>query len=97
MPVITRSQAKTRQPIVMHSPPGASHPGWTSALSSELPQQTSFEGGVNCNDKAFGGCPSTLAVGNERPLAVRTCRTDCLTRPVPVRENQFVSNTTGIN
>ena len=38
---------------------------------------------------------TTLALWNERSPLVRTCRADCLTCPVLIRENQFVSNTTG--
>ena len=30
---------------------------------------------------------------NERPPAVHTCRADCLTCPLLIRHNQFVSNT----
>ena len=59
-------------------------------------KQSSLEGGsVNCSDRAFGGRPSTLAAGKERPLAVCICRADCLTCPALTRESLFISNTTG--
>ena len=39
------------------------------------------EGGVNCNDKAFGDRPSSLAVHNAKARQTAcTCRADCLTR-----------------
>ena len=46
-------------------------------------------------DWHLGDRPTTLAVGNEKPSAVHTCRADCLTSPAQMLENQFVSNTTG--
>ena len=81
----------------MHSPAGASPLGGLHPHYWELPQQTSLKGDVSHNDRAFRGCPSTLAVWNERPLAVRTYRTYCLTRPAVLRENQFASSTMGRN
>ena len=72
----------------------ASLPEWASVSSSELCQQPSLEGGVNCGDRTFGGRPSTLTVENERTPAVLTCRADCLTCPALILENKVVSNTT---
>ena len=66
-----------------------------SFMRSELPRQLSLDGGFNCSDRAFGGRPSTLAVGNDRFPAVRTCRADCLTCSAIIGENEFVSSTTG--
>ena len=75
MPVFPRSQASVGQSLAHAASSRAtpSPPGFLSASSSEIPQQPFLEGGVNCGDRAFGGRPSTLAVGkkNERPTAVR--------------------------
>ena len=64
MPVLARSQARTRQPLAHAVSLRASPPGQASTSSSELPQQPSLEGNVSCSDRVFGGRPSTLAVGN---------------------------------
>ena len=90
MPVIIRSQTRARSPVANVAFFRASVLG-----GSQLPQQTSSEGGFNCSDRSFGGHPSTLALMNERPPAVCTFRADYLTCPALTRENQFVSNTTG--
>ena len=45
-------------------------------------------------DRAFGGCPSTLASRNERPSADCTCRVDYLSFTPLIRENLFIFNTT---
>ena len=94
MPVLTRSKARARQPLIHVVSCTASPHGWASVSSSELPQQPCLEGGISCSDRAFGGRPSTLAAGNERSMAVLSCRADFLTSPALIRENQFVSNTT---
>ena len=96
MPVLTRSQARARQPLTHAVSSKAGAPGQASTSSSELPQQPSLEGSVSCSDRAFGGHPSTLAVGNESSLAVCTCRANYLTCPALIRENQFGPNNTGI-
>ena len=62
MPVLTRSQARTRSPLAdaTSSRPTPPPPGWVSVSSSELPQQSSLERVIYCSDRAFGGRPSTL-------------------------------------
>lgn len=70
MSVLTRSQAKARKALA-HTVFSRANPSkWAPALSSEFPQQTSLEGGVDCSDRAFECHPSTLVVGNEGPPAV---------------------------
>ena len=90
MSVLTRFQAKVTQPKA-HAGSSSTSP---RSSSSELSQQPSLEGGFLCSNGVFEDDPSTLSVGNERPLAVRTSRADCLTSLVLIGENQFVSNTT---
>ena len=76
--------------------PSSTPRGFVSASSSEISHQPFLEGGDNCVDRAFGGRPSTLAVGNknESPTAVYTYRADCLTWPALIEKNQSVSNIT---
>ena len=97
MPSLTRSQARSRQPLDQAASPRASPPGRVSTSSSELPQQPSTEGDVSRNNRTRGGRPSSLAAGNERPPAdrVRTCRSDCLSCPDLIRNKEFISSTTG--
>ena len=95
MPIITRSKARARHSLTAVASSRANPPGQVSASPSELPQQPSLEGGVNLDDRAFGGRPSLLAAGNERPLAVRICRADCLSCPALIRNTNFISNITG--
>ena len=79
--VLTRSQARFRQRLAHAVFFRASPSELAPASSLELPQQPSLEEGVNCSDREFGGCPSTLVVRNERFPAVRTCTADCLICP----------------
>ena len=51
MPVSTRSKARTWQPLGNVASSTASHPGRVSASSSELPQQSPSEAGVNCSNR----------------------------------------------
>ena len=67
MSVLTRSKVRSRQPLATVASPRANPPGRASASSSELPQQSSNEGGVNCSNRIVGGCSSTLAAGNMWP------------------------------
>ena len=52
------------------------HPGLDPCVGLSLIIRASstpfLEKDVNCSDRTFGGHPSTLAVGNERVLAVCT-------------------------
>ena len=93
--MITRYKASCRQPLTAVASSRANPPGQVSASSSELPQQPSLEGGVNHDNRIFGGHPSLLAAGNERPLASRSCRANCLTCPALIYKDTFVSNSTG--
>ena len=97
MPVGTRSQAGSRQPLDPVASSRANSPGWVSSSESERPQQPSSEGGVRRSNRTCGGCPSSLAAGNERPPAtrVRTCRSDCLSCPALIRETEIQSFITG--
>ena len=96
MPVLTRSKARSRHSLTAVASSRANPPGKASASTSEHPQQPSSEGGVNLRDRTFGGRPSMpLAAGNERSLAARTCRADCLSCPALIREKNFKSNITG--
>ena len=95
MSVLTRSQARVRKSLTYVASTRITPSGWVIASSSELLQQPSLEGGVLCSDRAFGARPFTMAMKSERSLAVHTSRADCLTCPSLIRENQFVSNTTG--
>ena len=81
MPVLARSEARSRQPLAHALFFRASPSGWAPASLLELPQQPSLEGDVNCSDREFGRCPSTLVVRNERPPVVRTCTADSLICP----------------
>ena len=97
MPTQTRSQARSRQPLDLAASPGANHnPGRVSPSSSEQPRQPS-QGGVNNDNRIVGGCPSSLAMGIERPSAVhfRSCRSDCMCCPDLIRNLELVSSTTG--
>ena len=73
MPVLLRSQARARHPLAYAASSRVSPPKCTSVLSSELGLHSSLQGGINCGDRAFGGCLYTLAVGNEGPLTVPIC------------------------
>ena len=97
MPVITRSQAGSRQPLDPAASSRANPPGRVSTSQSERPQQPSSEGDVRRNNRTCGGRPSSLAAGNERPPAVRvrTCRSDCLSCPALIREKEIKSFITG--
>ncbi len=97
MPIITRSQAGSRQPLDPAASSRANPPGRVSTSRSELPQQPSSEGDVRRNNRTLGGRPSSLAAGNERPPAVRvrTCRSDCLSCPALIRTKEIESYITG--
>ena len=91
MPVLTRSQAWDRQPPTHAASSRASTPQLCrSTSSSEISQQPSLKEGVNFSDS--GGRPSTLAVGNERPLVVHTCREDCFTCAALICKNEYIFN-----
>ena len=81
MPRLKKSQARARRPLAHKAPLGL------VLLGGPQPHHLSQP---HCSDRAFGCRPSTLAVGNERPLAVRSCRADCLANPSPIRKNQFL-------
>ena len=91
MPIITRSQAGSRQSLDPVASSRANPPGRVATSTSELPQQPSSEGGVRHNNRTFGGRPSSLAAGNEGPpvARVRTCRSDCLSCPAFNRNKEI--------
>jgi len=97
MPIITRSQAGSRQSLDPVASSRANPPGRVATSTSELPQQPSSEGGVRHNNRTFGGRPSSLAAGNEGPpvARVRTCRSDCLSCPAFNRNKEIESFITG--
>ena len=86
MPVLAKLQSRVRQCLAaVASSRGSSISlccsiprGWASDSSSELPEQHSLKEGANFSDRAFGGCPSILAMGDEALATVCTCRADCL-------------------
>ena len=79
----------------MQRPSGLVFHGWVLASSSQLLERLSIEGGFSCSDTALEVRPSTLSVGIETLLAVRTCIANCLTSTTLMQENQFVPNITG--
>lgn len=87
MLILTRSEAKDWQPLAQAGSSRANLPGWPLASSSDLPQQSSLEVGVNYSDTAFESRPSNSTVGNERPLAFCTWTTDCLDCPALIQKN----------
>ena len=89
IPVLIRSQERARLPLARGASSGAIFSGWAWASSSELFEQPSLKGDINFSDRAFGGRRSILAVENEMPLAVRTCRADCLTYPALEQPDQI--------
>ena len=89
MLVLTRSQVRLGSLQIVKPSPGLALPKRGSSSSSELPQLPSLEGSVNCSDRAFEGCLSSLTVGNERSLAVHTYRAHCLTCPALIRSRKY--------
>ena len=88
--VITRSQARSRQPLDPAASPRANPPRRAQSQTSSISRQSSSEGGVNCSIQTVGGgLATTLAVGSE-PLGSRHCRSDCMTCPSLTR-NPFVT------
>ena len=93
--MITRSQARSRQTLDQAAFPRANPPGQVSQLPTLVSQQSSNEGGVRRSQRTVGGGTSTLAGGNERPPATRTCRSDCLSCPALNKNPQVNSFQTG--
>ena len=88
--VITRSQARSRQPLDHAASPRANPPRRAQSQTPSISRQSSSEGGVNCSIQTVGGgLATTLAVGSE-PLGSRHCRSDCMTCPSLTR-NPFVT------
>ena len=89
--VITRSQARSRQPLDRAASPRADPPRRAQSQTSSISRQSSSEGGVNCSVQAVGGgLATTLAAGSE-PLGSRHCRSDCMTCP-SLNRNPFVTS-----
>ena len=94
----TRSQARSGQPPDCAASSRAYPPGRVSSLSSGVSQQLFSERDVIASIQAVGGGLATpLAAGNERPPAVRKCRSDCLTCPVLMKSKTVISFVTGRN
>ena len=93
--VITRSQARSRQPLDPAASPRANPPRRALSQRSSIPPQSSSEGGVSCSTRAVGGGSATpLAAGNE-PHGYRQCRSDCMTCPSLNRNPYITSFVTG--
>ena len=94
--VITRSKARSRQTVDRVSSSGLIPPGSASASDWNIPQQPFDEVDVGSSTQDHGGCLTTsLAVGNERKLAVPRCRIDCLSCPDLSRSLEVKPNITG--
>ena len=94
--MLTRSQkASTRQTLELVASSGANPPRSVSACSSQLPQQSSVEGGVSNVQKEVVGRLTLLAAGNERPGTSHKCRQGCMTCPQLIKQTYFYSNATG--
>ena len=89
MIVLTRSKTGSKHSLAVAVSSWASSPGSTSASTSELLEQPSTEGGVDCGDRKYGVSLSTL------PPAVCICGTHYLSYPALTRKKEFVSNTAG--
>ena len=98
--VITRSQARSRQPLDRIASPGADPPRLVSSQTSGIPQQSSSEGGVErdsavCTGVVGGYSVTSSAAGNERPRTVRRCRSDCQSCPALIKTLIVKSQNTG--
>ena len=93
--VITRSQARSRQPLDPAASPRANPPRRALSQRSSIPRQSSSEGGVSCSTRAVGGGSATpLAAGNDAHGS-RHCRSDCMTCPSLNRNPYITSFVTG--
>ena len=97
--VLTRSQARSRQPLDPVASPRANRPRRTKSQTSGAFQQSSSEGGVAVNSVSntgtVGGRSVAAAAGSSGPKIGRKCRSDCLTCPSLVRSLSIKSNETG--
>ena len=93
--VLTRSQARSRQPLDLAASSGAHPPRRVRSQSSGAPQQLSSEGGVRENTGTAGGSSISLAAGSTRPRISHKCRSNCMTCPALVRDLDIQSNETG--
>ena len=99
--MITRSQARSRQPLDQVASPGACPPRRVSSLTSGVSRQPLWEGGV-VDDRApstgiVGGRSVSSAMGNVRPGSVHKCRSDCMSCPAFDKSLSITSNSTGRN
>ena len=99
--MITRSQARSRQPLGRVASSGADHPRRVSSLTSGVSRQP-LQGGVvddSTSSTGIGGGRSfTSAMGNSRSAGSgRKCRSDCMTCPAFIKSNSIISNSTGRN
>ena len=93
--VITRSQARSRQPLDPAASPRANPPRRALSQRSSIPRQSSSEGGVSCSTRTVGGgSAAPLAAGSDA-LRSRHCRSDCMTCPSLNRNPHISSFVTG--
>ena len=97
--VLTRSQARSRQPLDLAASSGARPPRRVSSQTPGNPQQSFSEEGVIVgsviNTGTVGGRSATVAAGINRPRTIKKCRSDCLCCPVLVKSLNIRSFQTG--